>query len=496
MTYFIKNSFNNHHHQFVFVIIFRGNMSLSNDNRQNANPVNRLALKCEPFLEMKSIQPYPTKEEYIYAMKEDLSKWFNSIYSFPASSSAGVFNELNAINFLDELENGVLIALHANSIMKAAISKSFKFRHVDLKSAGIMNCAKFRLFSSENVNNDMLEEQNSAENLKKLLLISAMKRSQCGKFFGEYLLFKSPTIPKSLQARDNIVSFIKWCRHIVKVRECLMFEADDLIYRKNENNFILCLLEVARFGSQFGIEIPSSFRIKEDRLGFRLDNRNFVSLYNINNLGSLNMQSNKKDIKAIHDKENEIPVANEQENQASILNKLKENETEANKLNSEIENEIPVLNNAMEIEIKQPLVLKEINIETIETENESHMSHYASNLTLSNLTNRPKQQIKIVKSNKIEEKENSIQNSYETPVDIASRKRSMNPEKIVSHMETKKEKKVCIVSSYSHNDITTKVETKTVNKKLRPTFNLIDLTKLDCADDEKLKVGFIPNFTY
>lgn len=464
-------------------------MSLSNDNRQNANPVSRMALKCEPFLEMKSIQPYPTKEEYIYAMKEDLSKWFNSIYSFPALSSAGVFNELNAINFLDELENGVLIALHANSIMKAAISKSFKFRHVDLKSAGIMNCAKFRLFSSENVNNDMLEEQNSAENLKKLLLISAMKRSQCGKFFGEYLLFKSPTIPKSLQARDNIVSFIKWCRHIVKVRECLMFEADDLIYRKNENNFILCLLEVARFGSQFGIEIPSSFRLKEDRLGFRLNNQNVVSLYNINNLGSLNMQSNKKDIKSINDKENEMPVANEQENQTSIFNNLKENETESNKLTSEIENEVPILNNTTEIEIKQPLILKEINIETIETANEMLMSHYGPNLTLSNVTNRPKQQIKIVKSNKIEEKENSIQNPYETTVDIASRKRPNNPEeKIVSHMETKKEKKVCIVSSYSHNDITTKVETKTVNKKLRPTFNLIDLTKLNCADEEKLKV--------
>jgi hypothetical protein len=428
---------------------FRGNMSLSHDNRQKADRNSRVASKCEPFLEMKSIQPYPTKEEYIFAMKEDLSKWFNSIYSFPASSSAGVFNELNAINFLDELENGVLICLHANSIMKAAITRSYKFRHIDLKSAGIMNCAKFRLFSSENVSNDTLQEQSSSENLKKLLLISAMKRSQCGKFFGEYLLFKSPTIPKSLQARDNIVSFIKWCRHIAKVRECLMFEADDLIYRKNENNFILCLLEVARFGSQFGIEIPSSFRLREDR--FRFDNQNYVSLFNVNNLGSLHLDQQRQHSKAI---EAEVNVVVDEMNDA-FLSKASENESEQ---------------------------------QSLQPEEATKTSSLVTQLTLSNVTNKPKTQINIGKSSKVEEKENCPQDtnaSYEISLDITTRKRpSENETKLISHVETKKEKKICIVSSYSQSEAFS-----TISNGLKPAFNLIDLTKLNCADEEKLKVG-------
>ncbi|KAK9746227.1 Growth-Arrest-Specific Protein 2 Domain [Popillia japonica] len=44
-------------------------------------------------------------------------------------------------------------------------------------------------------------------------------------------------------ARDNIL-------------ECLLFESDDLILRKNEKHVILCLLEVARRGAKFGMLAP------------------------------------------------------------------------------------------------------------------------------------------------------------------------------------------------------------------------------------------------
>ena len=43
-----------------------------------------------------------------------------------------------------------------------------------------------------------------------------------------------------------------------------MFETDDLILRKNENNVILCLLEVARFGSKFGIEVPTIIKLEQE----------------------------------------------------------------------------------------------------------------------------------------------------------------------------------------------------------------------------------------
>lgn len=65
-----------------------------------------------------------------------------------------------------------------------------------------------------------------------------------------------------MRAYDNITNFIKWCRHVVKVRECLMFETEDLALCKNEKNFILCLLEVARFGSRFGIQVPTIVQLE------------------------------------------------------------------------------------------------------------------------------------------------------------------------------------------------------------------------------------------
>ena len=32
------------------------------------------------FLEMKSLQPYSTTDEYLYAMKEDLADWLSTMY--------------------------------------------------------------------------------------------------------------------------------------------------------------------------------------------------------------------------------------------------------------------------------------------------------------------------------------------------------------------------------------------------------------------------------
>jgi hypothetical protein len=33
------------------------------------------------FLEMKSLQPYSTRDEYLYAMKEDLADWLSNMYA-------------------------------------------------------------------------------------------------------------------------------------------------------------------------------------------------------------------------------------------------------------------------------------------------------------------------------------------------------------------------------------------------------------------------------
>lgn len=95
----------------------------------NEETIENPSLDAKLITDMKSIQPYSTRNEYIYAMKEDLADWFNSMYS----------TTLTAENFTDQLKNGVLICRHANCVMKEGAAKAFKFNVSDLNAVGIVN---------------------------------------------------------------------------------------------------------------------------------------------------------------------------------------------------------------------------------------------------------------------------------------------------------------------------------------------------------------------
>lgn len=43
-----------------------------------------------------------------------------------------------------------------------------------------------------------------------------------------------------------------------------MFETEDLVLRKNEKNFVLCLLEVSRRASRFGMSAPTLIQMEEE----------------------------------------------------------------------------------------------------------------------------------------------------------------------------------------------------------------------------------------
>ena len=193
------------------------------------------------IVEMKSMKPYSTKDEYIYAMKEDLAEWFNSMYS----------TLITANNFIEQLKNGVLICKHANNVMREGAARQFAFNLADLNAAGIVNSAS------------LIKTSNSLSNISTATRLFTTPSGKTA-FAGEYLLYNPAPKAQMYRAYDNITNFIKWCRHIVKVRECLMFETEDLILCKNEKNFILCLLEVARFGSKFGITVPTIIQLEQE----------------------------------------------------------------------------------------------------------------------------------------------------------------------------------------------------------------------------------------
>ncbi|NWR37105.1 GA2L2 protein, partial [Tachuris rubrigastra] len=150
---------------------------------------------------VRSIRPYPTSQQYLYAMKEDLAEWLKELYDL----------DIGVGTFVEVLETGVVLCSHANNVTQVAGEFAHTYpdmaRHLCLPTAGV----------------------------------TCNLTAQPGTF----------------QARDNVSNFIQWCRKEMDIKDVLMFETEDLVLRKNEKNFVLCLLELARRASRFGMRAPT-----------------------------------------------------------------------------------------------------------------------------------------------------------------------------------------------------------------------------------------------
>ncbi|XP_055940618.1 GAS2-like protein pickled eggs [Argiope bruennichi] len=142
----------------------------------------------------RPFRPFRSHEEYLYAMKEDLAEWLQNLYEL----------SITADDFMDKLETGVVLCRHANRVITSA------------KRRG-----------------RTLGEECRAE-----------------------VVYRPEVQPGTFHARDNVHNFIVFCRKGLRIKECLLFETDDLVMRKNEKNVVLCLLEVARRGTKFGMPAP------------------------------------------------------------------------------------------------------------------------------------------------------------------------------------------------------------------------------------------------
>ncbi|XP_061865833.1 GAS2-like protein 1 [Colius striatus] len=157
----------------------------------------------------KSIRPFRSSEEYLEAMKEDLAEWFNTLYDL----------DIQVDTFLESLETGCHLCRHANNVNRAA--SDFQRRQPQAAARVAVPRADVT-FQAKNV------------------------------------------APGSFVARDNVSNFIRWCRQELGIQDVLMFETNDLVLKKNEKNFVLCLLEVARRGSKFGMLAPMLIQMEEE----------------------------------------------------------------------------------------------------------------------------------------------------------------------------------------------------------------------------------------
>ncbi|RLU24809.1 hypothetical protein DMN91_002899 [Ooceraea biroi] len=163
------------------------------------------------LLEGRSYRPFKSSEEYLIAMKEDLAEWLNALY--PEL-------RINLDNFMDRLDTGVALCKHANNVRKYAAD------YVARRQARKMPMTR--------------SITSLALPMSQMSDVPYLPNAKAGTFF----------------ARDNVSNFIDWCRNSLSIIECLLFETEDLIMRKNERHVILCLLEVARRGAKFGMLAP------------------------------------------------------------------------------------------------------------------------------------------------------------------------------------------------------------------------------------------------
>lgn len=150
----------------------------------------------------KSVRPFRSSEAYVEAMKEDLAEWLNALYGLGLPGGGE--------GFLLGLATGTTLCQHANAVTEAAraLAAGRPAHGVAFQAHGVA--------------------------------------------------------PGSFVARDNVATFIGWCRSELGVPEVLMFETEDLVLRKNEKSVVLCLLEVARRGARLGLLAPRLVQFEQE----------------------------------------------------------------------------------------------------------------------------------------------------------------------------------------------------------------------------------------
>ncbi|CAG0884350.1 unnamed protein product [Cyprideis torosa] len=167
----------------------------------------------------------------------------------------------NSSRLKQHLELGLRNSSCLKQHLELGLQNSSRLKHQ--LELGLQNSSRLKQHLELGLRNSSRLKQNCqhANNVRQTAHKFRLRNPHKTRLFSSYdipeteVKFREGAAPGTFFARDNIHNFISWCRAL-GIYECLLFETDDLVMRKNIKSVVLCLLEVARRGAKYGMEAP------------------------------------------------------------------------------------------------------------------------------------------------------------------------------------------------------------------------------------------------